>query len=86
MTIPNHTWANEQRAAGKIARLLWEIPGPKDTEIAWLSCYAFGTNVAIVETFKDKNGYMVLTDEGGPEFDNELRALASLPALKESNE
>jgi hypothetical protein len=34
-------------------RLAWEIPGPKDTEIAWLSCYFIGAGICIVETFRD---------------------------------
>lgn len=34
-------------------RLLWEVPGPKDTRIAWLSFYAIGTSVCLVQTYDD---------------------------------
>lgn len=41
--------------------LLWEIKGPPNTEIAWLSCYAVGRTIAIVQTYKGGNGWNVLT-------------------------
>ena len=29
-------------------RLMWEIRGPKDTEIAWISCYVGGPKMALM--------------------------------------
>lgn len=35
-----------------IGRCLWSIPGPKNTDIAWIECWPVGAAVVIVETFK----------------------------------
>lgn len=47
------TFQNAARAAGATVRCLWEIPGPKDTEIAWITFYQINQSCCIVETFKD---------------------------------
>lgn len=57
---PDSTLADRCRAAGVRVRLLWEIPGPENTQIAWLSCYAVGPSMCIVETFA-KGGWNVMT-------------------------
>lgn len=52
-TYPSHVLAEALRANNIGVCLLWEIPGPRDTEIAWLSCYQVSMQICIVETFHD---------------------------------
>lgn len=58
---PNTTLPDELRSSGVDCQIMWEIPGPKDTLIAWLSCYQVGKSVCIVQTFKDGNGWNAFT-------------------------
>lgn len=58
---PNTVLADRARAADFHCRLMWEIPGPKDSQIAWLSCYQIGLSLCIVETFKGENGWNAFT-------------------------
>jgi hypothetical protein len=43
------------------ARLMWEHPGPKDTRVAWISCYLLQrgnrARLLLVETYKNGAGY-----------------------------
>lgn len=55
---------------GAPCRLLWEMPGPKNTQIAWLSCYSAGKGTFIVRTYKDGNGYDVLCTDMNPPIDD----------------
>jgi glycerophosphoryl diester phosphodiesterase len=63
-TYPDNTLAQELRKRGFAVHINWEIKGPKDTEIAWMTHLVatdgksnFGT--MIVQTFKDGNGWNV---------------------------
>lgn len=60
-TPPNTTLPDKCIEAGLRARLMWEIAGPKNSRIAWLSCYAIGHSIAIVETYAGNNGWSVMT-------------------------
>lgn len=64
IAYPDRYWADSLRARGLDARLLWEMRGPSDTQIAWLSCYIiYGQldedqrrplrGMAIIETMSD---------------------------------
>jgi hypothetical protein len=64
VSYPSHVLVDALRAASFNPRLLWEERGPKDTAIAWLSCYSAGRTVFIVETYKDENGWEVFTSSG----------------------
>lgn len=41
-------------------RTMWEMSGPPNTSVAWLSCYLIEGVVCIVETYKD-GGFELLT-------------------------
>lgn len=59
---PNRVLEEELRKRNVSVRLMWEIPGPKYTSIAWISCYLIaGSMVAHVITYKP-NGWDVLTN------------------------
>lgn len=60
-TYPNTTLEKALRERGVPIRLMWEVPGPKDTMVAWLSCYLVNARVVIVQTYKDGNGWQVYT-------------------------
>jgi hypothetical protein len=49
---PDHTLENELRERGIWAKCLWEMRGPKDTDIAWMVAYAIAGSVVIVQTYK----------------------------------
>ena len=51
-TYPSHVLADALRERGLDCRLMWEIPGPKNTEVAWLSCYLVQSDICIVSTYK----------------------------------
>lgn len=63
-TEPNHKLRDMLRDMGSHVDLLWEVTGPPDTRIAWLSCYQIEDGkqraIIIVETFKDGRGWEVL--------------------------
>jgi hypothetical protein len=45
-----------QRALGDqgfSTQCMWEIPGPKNTGIAWLTCYNSNGTVFMVQTYKE---------------------------------
>lgn len=69
---PSYVLADAAREAGADARLMWEIPGPKDTAIAWISCYAIGQSICIVETFMS-GGWNALTPCRSADPDSTLR-------------
>jgi hypothetical protein len=50
---PSTALANAALKLGWPARVMWEIPGPKNTSCAWLTCYALGKLTPIVQTFND---------------------------------
>lgn len=60
-TYPSDALVVAARAAGAHVRLLWEVPGPKDTAIAWMSCYQIGSSACIVQTYADDNGWEAFT-------------------------
>lgn len=49
---PDTTLEDKCREAGATVRLMWEVPGPKNTGIAFIACYLIGTTACLVETFK----------------------------------
>lgn len=58
---PDHALEDAARAAGATVRCLWQIPGPKDTAIAWVECLSIGSGIVIVQTF-DGGGWNALSD------------------------
>lgn len=60
-TYPNNLLADACRKAGAHVQLMWEIPGPKNTMVAWLSCYQIGKSICIVQTFKGHDGWNAFT-------------------------
>jgi hypothetical protein len=64
-TYPNTVLVDALQDMGIYRRLMWEIPGPKNTELEWISCYLVevpGQDISIIHvvTFKDYNGWDVL--------------------------
>ena len=51
---PNRTVEDFARAAGANVRVMWQMPGPNDTGVAWLECLMVGDrgDMVIIETFK----------------------------------
>lgn len=59
---PSRIFEDELRERGIINyQCFWEVRGPKDTSIAWLTCYRVGYGIVIVQTF-DMGGWNALTD------------------------
>ena len=62
-----YNYGEELRAAGlHDFRLMWEIKGPRDTDIAWITCWVVRESdhnvcVHIIETFKS-GGRLVLRE------------------------
>lgn len=60
---PNRILRDQLRAKDHDVELLWEMRGPKDTAVAWLSCYEVskpdGSNkvLVIVETYENGRGW-----------------------------
>lgn len=52
---PDSTLEDGLRERGVIVRVMWEMKGPKDTQIAWLQLLGVGSKcrLFIVETYKD---------------------------------
>ena len=48
------------RDAGARVSTMWEVRGPKNTDVAWITCYQVGHSICIVETFKT-GGFTALT-------------------------
>lgn len=83
-TYPSSELSDLCREAGADTRLMWEIPGPKDTLIAWLSCYSIGDSLCIVQTFKDGNGWMEFTPSGCRTIDgavNDVLQRCKVPSI-----
>lgn len=57
---PNRVLEDELRKRGIHVMLFWEIPGPKNTAIAWISCYIVRSMIVHVITYKP-NGWDVMT-------------------------
>ena len=60
-TYPDHTLRDALYNAGHSYRLMWEIRGPKNTSIAWMTCYLVNGCTVIVQTFKDRCGWQAFT-------------------------
>jgi hypothetical protein len=57
-TNPDHTFENRVRAAGHRCHALWEMRGPKDTNVAWIVAYAIdGKGPVLVQTYEDGDGW-----------------------------
>lgn len=61
---PNSVLADACRKAGAHVGLMWEVPGPKNTAIEWMSCYQIGKSVCIVQTYKE-GGWNAFTPHPG---------------------
>lgn len=59
-TYPSHVLADACRAAGATVHLLWEVRGPRETAVAWMSCYQIGRSTCIVQTYSG-NGWNAYT-------------------------
>lgn len=59
---PDNTLPDACRAAGATVRLLWEERGPKNTGVAFHSCYSINGNTCIVQTFT-RGGWDALTGQ-----------------------
>ena len=70
-TYPSTALRDAARAAGHTMRLLWDVPGPKGTGVAWLSCYSLGKGVVIVETFVE-GGWDAFTPSGSIKVDETI--------------
>lgn len=51
-TYPDRFLQNALREKDLEARLMWDMKGPKDTSIAWVSCYVVNRSLVLVETFE----------------------------------
>jgi hypothetical protein len=59
-TYPDHTVEDALRKHTTVM-CLWEMPGPKNTRVAWLTAYAINGVLVIVMTYADGDGWEVLT-------------------------
>jgi hypothetical protein len=66
---PDTTLQEKLREQGVSCRLQWEMRGPKDTLVAWLSCYLVNGYLVIVETYKDNCGWEAFTPSGSIKID-----------------
>lgn len=60
-TLPSDIFATELRQRGIDYQVFWEIKGPKNTSIAWITCYRVLSGIVLVQTF-DHGGWNALTD------------------------
>jgi hypothetical protein len=86
---PDTTLQRELEKAGLPAKLLWEIPGPKDTDVAWMSCYGVHGSVVIVQTY-GIGGWEAYTPCPFPEVDRTVQYVIdasrkSLPTVAPNN-
>jgi hypothetical protein len=58
---PSRVLVDEIRKRDIPCRLMWEIKGPKDTQIAWITCYLIQRTIVHVLTYTGKNGWDALT-------------------------
>lgn len=73
---PDHTLEERCREAGANVSVLWEIPGPKDTDIVWMVAYAIGKGLCIVQTFRS-GGWNALTDNPSGAIDETVADVLS---------
>lgn len=66
---PSRILEDKLRERGLEPRLMWEMRGPKDTGIKWISCYFLEKNLILVETF-DGGGWNAFT----PDLTNNVEA------------
>jgi hypothetical protein len=58
-TYPDRALETRLRERGATVLCLWELRGPKNTSVAWITCYSVHapdgrySGIIIVETFKD---------------------------------
>lgn len=55
-TYPDTMLQRLVREAGYQMNPVWEIPGPKNTRVAWLTGYNLNGRMVIVSTFDDRHG------------------------------
>ena len=51
-TYPDNTLLRALNERGLNARVQWEIPGPKDTQVAWMTGIWVNNSIVIVQTFE----------------------------------
>lgn len=73
---PNKTLQSRLRDRDVECRLMWEIKGPKDTDVSWLSCYLVGRNTVIhVSTYKSGGWDAYLPAAFGVEVDDTVNSV-----------
>lgn len=60
-TYPNHVAEDELRKRGIMVQCLWELKGPPNTFVEWITCYLVDNTVMLVETYKDGSGWNAFT-------------------------
>ena len=68
--IQPKTIVDAARANDVPIRLLWGMPGPENTAVEWLSCYALGQGVVIVETHTNGDGWQAYTAGSSAKVDD----------------
>lgn len=64
------TIVDAARANDVPVHLMWELPGPKNTAVERLACYALGQGVVIVETFTNGDGWQAYTAGSSAQVDD----------------
>jgi hypothetical protein len=59
-TYPNRVLEDALIERGIPRQLMWDMPGPKHTAIAWISCYLVNSHILHVVTYRDNCGWDVL--------------------------
>lgn len=67
---------------GVPCNLMWEIPGPKHSQVAFISCYAINGAIVIVETFRDSRGWDAFTSSRSPSIDETITDVFARVGLK----
>lgn len=61
--------------------LMWEMRGPENTGVAWLSCFIVNGTLLIVETFKD-GGWNALTSDRSNRVDETINDVIERCAIQ----
>jgi hypothetical protein len=60
-TYPDKTFEDAARKCNIVVKVLWEMPGPSNTAVAWMVAYSINGRVAIVQTYFGDCGWDVFT-------------------------
>lgn len=81
-TYPNTELQGILTKNGFDCRTLWEMKGPPNTAIAWLSCYVVNGCTVMVQTYTDNNGWQAYTHNASDKVKDTVEDVVSRCGLK----